>query len=286
MSFLQQHKPSLDDYIRTYGVVLKVCDKKNGSICALKRIKSEQDEDGISSTSLREIATLVELRHQNIVQLFDITNIIDELCMVFEYCETDLCKYLKMNPRLHPSEATAFCKQILDALTYLHEKRIMHRDLKPANILINNKKQLKIADFGLARTVTIPVRQYSLEIITLWYRPPEILLGCDRYTPAVDIWSVGAIYAEMLIGRPIFKGENETDQLLKILNVLGTPDYREWPDFSALESLYSSRLPRFPKKDLFNYFDQSLIAERDFFLQMTKLNPAQRMSAREAFQYC
>ncbi|KAL7717265.1 cyclin-dependent kinase [Entamoeba marina] len=262
MSFLQQHKPSLDDYIRqrynvleklgegTYGVVLKVCDKKNGSICALKRIKSEQDEDGISSTSLREIATLVELRHQNIVQLFDITNIIDELCMVFEYCETDLCKYLKMNPRLHPSEATAF------------------------------------SDFGLARTVTIPVRQYSLEIITLWYRPPEILLGCDRYTPAVDIWSVGAIYAEMLIGRPIFKGENETDQLLKILNVLGTPDYREWPDFSALESLYSSRLPRFPKKDLFNYFDQSLIAERDFFLQMTKLNPAKRMSAREAFQYC
>jgi cyclin-dependent kinase len=114
-------------------------------------------------------------------------------------------------------------------LCVLPSPRVLHRDLKPQNLLINVEGELKLADFGLARAFGIPVRNYTHEVVTLWYRAPDILMGSRHYSTTVDIWSVGCIFAEMLNGRPLFPGSNESDQLLRIFKTLGTPTQQSWP---------------------------------------------------------
>ena len=128
----------------TYGIVYKVRSKKNGQYYALKQIKPENEEDGISSTSLREICTLSQIKHPNIVTLFDVVNIVDEVFMIFEYCKTDLTHYLRANDHLSGSEIQKFMYQIMSAVEYLHERRTLHRDLKPANIFIDSNGNIKL----------------------------------------------------------------------------------------------------------------------------------------------
>lgn len=153
--------------------------------------------------------------------------------MVFEYSNFDLRKLL-LTRKLTEDECLNFLQQILNGLLFCHSNRIIHRDLKPQNILIDDKGNLKIADFGLARSFTVPFPELTHEVVTLWYRAPEILLGQVIYTPSVDIWSVGCIYAEMLLGRPLFEGDCEIGQLFKIFQVLGTPNESIWPGVTSL----------------------------------------------------
>ena len=137
---------------------------------------------------------------------------------------------------------------------------------------------------GLARCVTVPVRQYTTEIITLWYRPPEILLGSDRYGPEVDIWSVGAIFGELLLNRPIFKGESETNQIIKIFDFLGTPTAESWPNFASL-NIYRS-VPMFPKKNLHFIFDERMGDDGiDLFQNLCAYDPSKRLSAKKALNH-
>ena len=128
----------------------------------------------------------------------------------------------------------SYSYQILHALCFCHMRRIIHRDLKPQNLLLNKRGVIKLADFGLARTYGIPARVYTHEVVTLWFRAPEVLLGAEKYACAIDIWSVGTIFAEMINKEPLFRGDSEIDQLFKIFTKLGTPKEHVWPGVSQL----------------------------------------------------
>lgn len=213
----------------TYGIVYKAQNKVTGEIVALKRIRLDNEEDGIPCTAVREISLLRELHHPNVVRLLDILHTEKKLTLVFEYLDSDLKKYLgTTNPPPPDGEVvvelsaeyrelvTDFLYQLLQGIAYCHESLVLHRDLKPQNLLVSRRGELKIADFGLARTFGAPVRSYSSEVVTLWYRSPDVLLGNKYYSTSIDVWSVGCIFAEMVNGRPLLPGTNLNDQLLCI----------------------------------------------------------------------
>jgi serine/threonine protein kinase len=203
---------------------------------ALKKIRLEHADEGIPSTAIREIALLQELRHPNIVLLKDIVHGDNKLYLVFEYFYLDLKKFLDQNggPLVAPM-VKHMLRQLLQGLVHCHKRRIMHRDLKPSNLLIDSKGQhLKIADFGLARTFGLPLKSYTHEVVTLWYRAPEILLGQKVYSTAVDMWSVGAIFYEMAHKRPLFYGDSEIGQIFKIFKTMGTPTEETWQGITDL----------------------------------------------------
>ena len=174
--------------------------------------------------------------------------------------------------------------QLLAGTEACHAHRIVHRDLKPQNILINRTGSLKLADFGLARTFSVPLRQYTHEVVTLWYRCPEILLGQPTYSMAVDTWSAGCIFAEMAAGRPLFTGDSEVDQLFKIFQQLGTPSAAEWPGASQLPD-WGASFPRFRKRSWAAVAPRLCDQGRDLLARMLVYDPARRISAAEALAH-
>merc|ERR1712042_358761 len=129
--------------------------------------------------------------------------------------------------------AMSYLKQLLEGIAYCHKHRVLHRDLKPQNLLIDQHGAIKLADFGLARAFGVPVRVYTHEVVTLWYRAPEVLLGAARYSTPVDLWSIGTIFAELATKKPLFHGDSEIDQLFRIFRTLGTPNNDVWPDVES-----------------------------------------------------
>jgi len=193
---------------------------------AVKKIKVDHADEGIPSTAIREISLLQELKHPNIIGLKDIVHGYNKLYLIFEFFNRDLKKHLEKNQGpLQPPQVKNLIKQLLVGLLHCHERRVMHRDLKPSNLLIDPSGQfLKIADFGLARTFGLPLKTYTHEVVTLWYRAPEILLGQKIYSTGIDMWSVGTIFYEMAHRRPLFQGDSEISQIFKIFKILGTPN--------------------------------------------------------------
>eukprot|EP00124_Ichthyophonus_hoferi_P005780 Ihof_evm1s951 gene=Ihof_evmTU1s951 len=182
----------------TYGVVYKAQNRETGDVVALKRIRLDSEDEGVPCTAIREISLLKELKHPNIVRLYDVLHTEKKLTLVFEYCEQDLKKYLdSCGGEIDPQQVKSFLYQLLKGVAFCHDHRVLHRDLKPQNLLINKVPhgELKLADFGLARAFGIPVRSYSHEVVTLWYRAPDVLLGSRRYSTSIDIWSAGCIFA-------------------------------------------------------------------------------------------
>lgn len=173
---------------------------------------------------------------------------------------------------------------LLKGLDYCHSKRIVHRDLKPQNLLLNSQGTLKIADFGLSRVMSHPLKPLTKDIVTLWYRPPEILLGCDKYSTNVDMWSVGCIFAEMLSKKPLFPGDSQIGQLMKIFQVLGTPNSSIWPQISFLENfkLTFPKFKGFPIENILVDIDPLAI---DLLKSMITLKPGSRISAKKALQH-
>lgn len=200
----------------TYSTVYEAVDTEENKVVALKKITLDEKE-GMPSTALREIAILKVLNHPNIIDLKQIIHKEDFLIMVLEFVEYDLPKYLN---KLAKSGNYAYkynlIEQLIRGIAYINSNNIVHRDLKPANILINKKHCLKIADFGLARVVSSMDASYSSEVITLWYRPPELLQGMSMYSFEVDIWSLGCIIYEILAVEPLFPGEN-AEEMLKLI---------------------------------------------------------------------
>lgn len=211
----------------TYGIVYKVKDFKSNKIVALKKIRLENEDEGMPSTAMREIAILKELDHPNIVSLFDVIYEPHEkkLHLIFEYVDYDMKKFMKsLKKPLSNDHVKSFMKQLLEGVVHCHNRRIIHRDLKPQNLLINpNTGELKIADFGLARAFSVPIRTLTHEIETLWYRAPEVLLGQKKYSLGVDTWAIGCIFYELYERRPLFIGDSEIDQIFKIFQFWGTP---------------------------------------------------------------
>ncbi|XP_068081142.1 cyclin-dependent kinase 2 isoform X4 [Anabrus simplex] len=255
----------------TYGVVYKARDRKTGSLVALKKIRLDSELEGVPSTAIREISLLKELNHPNVVRLLDVVHSDKKLHLVFEFLVQDLKKFLDttMN-ELSEMLVKSYLHQLLNGISYCHAHRVLHRDLKPQNLLIDNQGYIKIADFGLARAFGLPVRTYTHEVVTLWYRAPEILLGSKFYSTAVDIWSLGCIFAEMLTRRALFPGDSEIDQLFRIFRTLGTPDEEMWPGVSQLPD-YKPMFPRWDAQDIVDVLPLKDADGRDIFLDCLEL---------------
>lgn len=207
----------------TYATVFKGKSRLTDNLVALKEIQLEPEE-GAPCTGIREVSLLKDLRHANIVTLHDIIHTEKSLTLVFEYLEKDLKQYMEdCGNILSMNNVKLFLFQLLRGLSYCHQRRILHRDLKPQNLLINEKGELKLADFGLARAKSVPTKTYSNEVVTLWYRPPDVLVGCTEYSTQIDMWGVGCIFYEMACGRPLFPGSTAEEQLGLIFRALGTP---------------------------------------------------------------
>ncbi|CDU19034.1 CMGC/CDK protein kinase [Plasmodium yoelii 17X] len=268
----------------TYGVVYKA-QNSDGESFALKKIRLEKEDEGIPSTAIREISILKELRHSNIVKLYDVIHAKKRLILVFEHLDQDLKKLIDVcDGGLESVTAKSFLLQLLNGIAYCHEHRVLHRDLKPQNLLINREGELKIADFGLARAFGIPARRYTHEVVTLWYRAPDILMGSKKYSTPIDIWSVGCIFAEMVNGRPLFPGVSETDQLMRIFKILGTPNSQNWPDVFKLPK-YDPNFPVYeplPWETFIKGLDDTGI---DLLSKMLKLDPNQRITAKQAIEH-
>jgi len=268
----------------TYGVVYKARDKNNGKLLALKKIRLEHEDEGVPSTAIREISILRELTHVNIVSLFDVVNVDNKLYLVFEFLDQDLKKYMDSVNSIEPDLVKSYTQQLLQGLLYCHRKRILHRDLKPQNLLIDKKGSLKLADFGLARAFCVPVRPYTHEVITLWYRAPEILLGSSAYSTPVDIWSTGCIFAEMITKRPLFPGDSEIDQLFRIFRVLGTPTEDIWQGCTTLPD-FKPNFPQWKKQDLATTLSNADPLALDLLNKMLVYEPSKRISAKEALKH-
>lgn len=281
--YKKHEKPSGEG---TYGVVYKAEEIATGRMVALKKIRLEIEDEGIPSTALREISLLKELDHANIVKLLDVEHSEHRLYLVFEWLDQDLKKYMDSRGPQGMSQALvkSYMYQLTRGMHFCHQRGIMHRDLKPQNLLINRNGVLKIADFGLARAFQIPIRTYTHEVVTLWYRAPEILLGQRQYACPVDMWSIGVIFAEMLKNKALWPGDSEIDELYRIFRMLGTPTDTTWPGVSDLPD-YSASFPNWPKQNLKKYVPTATKTALNLMEHMLKYEPAARITAKHALQH-
>jgi serine/threonine protein kinase len=271
----------------TYGLVYKAKDKKTGELVALKKIRLDSEDEGTPSTAIREISILKQLQHPNIVVLHEVVHTADSLTLVFEFLDQDLKNYLDACGSRGIDDYTikSFLFQLLQGIAFCHQNRVLHRDLKPQNLLINMKGELKLADFGLARGFGVPVKKYAHEVVTLWYRPPDVLLGNSKYSASIDIWGVGCIFAEMSRGKPLFAGKSNKDQLKKIFNVTGTPLPEDWPFFSTLPDHRQFRY-EVPQAHSLAHFCPRMDPQGVKLLeQMLQFNPSKRISAVDAMNH-
>ncbi|XP_075951100.1 cyclin-dependent kinase 15 [Anarhichas minor] len=272
-----------------YASVYKGVSRINGQLVALKEIRMKTEE-GVPFTAIREASLLKGLKHANIVILHDIIHTRESLTLVFEYVQTDLAQYLSQHPGgLHSHNVRLFMFQLLRALCFIHSRRILHRDLKPHNLLISYLGELKMADFGLARSKSVPCQTFSSDVVTLWYRPPDVLLGSTDYSTALDIWGAGCIFVEMLQGFPAFPGmKDEFEQLQKIWTVLGIPSEDIWPGVSQLPNYQPDRFLFSEPKSLRNVWkrlNQLPYKTEDLVQRMLKVLPTDRISAQDSLQH-
>lgn len=273
-------------YIQLNSVNLKLVlweSLTNGYDC-LSGAKCGETE-GVPSTAIREISLLKELDHPNVVRLLDVVQAGKKLYLVFEFLMQDLKKYLdSLREMLPQSLVKSYLHQLLKGVAYCHVHRVLHRDLKPQNLLIDGRGYIKLADFGLARAFGMPVRTYTHEVVTLWYRAPEILLGSKFYSTSVDVWSLGCVFAEMLTRRALFPGDSEIDQLFRIFRTMGTPDEDVWPGVSNLPD-YKRIFPRWDAQNISEIVPMLDAAGKDLLLKLLTYDPNRRLSAMEAMSH-
>ena len=275
----------------TYGEVQKCKDLETGKIVALKRIKKLNGEDGFPKMVIREVRLLQKLNHVNIVRLNRVLHCKGTVFLVFEYCEFDLSALLYMPgiPPLKEFFVRSIMRQLLVSLQYLNSQRVIHRDLKPSNMFITRNNILKIGDFGLARDIQNYSR-YSTQVITQWYRPPELLLGQDSYGTEVDIWSAGCILYEMITKRPLFVAHNQTDvsQLHAIFRICGTPNSKNWPDWENLKNAKILANEKPIPSQLRDYLDRHIPDNFKgiipLLMHMIVLDPKKRIPATTALE--
>ncbi|RUS18361.1 cell division control protein [Endogone sp. FLAS-F59071] len=219
-------------------------------------------------------------------RLLDIIHNETKLYLVFEFLDMDLKKYMDAagSQGMTPQHVKSFLSQLVHGVAYCHSHRILHRDLKPQNLLIDKMGKLTIADLGLARAFGIPMRTYTHEVVTLWYRSPEILLGSRHYSTAVDMWSVGCIFAEMVTRRPLFPGDSEIDELFKIFRTLGTPNEDIWPGVTMLPD-YKPSFPSWQASSLNRTVPALGEDGLDLLKRTLMYDPARRISAKRAMSH-
>ncbi|EFJ44600.1 cyclin dependent kinase [Volvox carteri f. nagariensis] len=285
----------------TYGQVFMGHDRKTNDKVALKKIRMDTEKEGFPITAIREIKILSTLSHPNVVNLREIVrseihknnNFKGSIYMVFDYAEYDLTglmestKYVFTEPQVK-----CILKQLLKGLAYCHNNGVLHRDLKASNILIDTKGTVKLADFGLARPYNAENEAgFTNRVITLWYRPPELLLGAVKYGGEVDMWSVGCIFAELLTGKPLFPGKDDMDQMDKIFQIMGGPTEQNWPGVTSLNLKLYKNVPvdKYPRQHRLREMLRSKGVGRHIsddairlLEKMLCLDPKRRISAADA----
>ncbi|NXP98785.1 CDK18 kinase, partial [Vidua macroura] len=269
----------------TYATVFKGRSKLTENLVALKEIRLEHEE-GAPCTAIREVSLLKNLKHANIVTLHDIIHTERSLTLVFEYLDNDLKQYLENCGNLMSvHNVKIFMFQLLRGLAYCHGRKILHRDLKPQNLLINERGELKLADFGLARAKSVPTKTYSNEVVTLWYRPPDVLLGSTEYSTPIDMWGVGCIHYEMVTGRPMFPGSTVKEELHLIFRLLGTPTEDTWPGITSNEEFKAYNFTQYRAQPLINHAPRLDLEGIDLLTNLLLYRAKGRISAEAALQH-
>jgi len=277
-----------------YGIVWKALEKKTKRIVALKKIFDAFQNATDAQRTYREIMFLRELAgHDNIVQLLDVMKADNDrdIYLVFEFLETDLHAVIRANI-LEDIHKQYILYQMIKAIKYMHSAEVLHRDLKPSNLLLNSECLCKVADFGLARSIATLDQEKAENpvltdyVATRWYRAPEILLGSQKYTKGVDMWSVGCILGELLGGKPMFPGSSTMNQLDRIIEITGTPSPE---DIEAIQSPFAATMldslsPTEPR-NLADVFPNASPEALDLLRLTMQFNPDKRITAEEALEH-
>jgi len=280
----------------TYGQVYKAKNKETGELVALKRVRMDNEKEGFPITAIREIKILKVLNHKNIVRLQEIVTSKGSdynqgkgsIYMVMEFCDHDLTGLTDAGQKFTVPQIKCYMKQLLEGLAYCHAQKVLHRDIKGSNLLISNDGQLKLADFGLARAYdNEKTKAYTNRVITLWYRPPELLLGATAYGPSIDMWSAGCIFAELLLRKPILPGKNEFEQIDLIFKLFGTPDEQAWPKCKELQyyDLIMSQTPRKYRNRFEDQFESLDPMAKDLLRKLLMMDPEKRITADDALDH-
>ncbi|OWZ70477.1 cell division cycle 2-like [Cryptococcus neoformans] len=273
----------------TYGVVFRARCNDTGEIYALKKLKLDEEKQGFPITSLREVmALMIAGGHENVVGIREIVvgDTLNQVFIVMPFIEHDLKTLLADMP--HPflqSEVKTIMLQLLSAVAHCHANWILHRDLKTSNLLMNNRGQIKVADFGLARKFGDPLGEMTQLVVTLWYRSPELLLGGKEYTTAVDIWSIGCIFAELMQGEPLFPGRGEIDQINRIFQLLGRPNDESWPGYSTLPLVQKINTVGPMFSTLRQKFKHLTYEGHNLLSSLLCYDPERRITAEEALKH-
>ncbi|KAF9288473.1 MAP kinase [Linnemannia elongata] len=278
-----------------YGVVCAAKNTQTGEDVAIKKVTKVFEKAILAKRALREVKLLRHFSgHENITSILDmdITNVqeFNEIYLVQELMEADLHQIIRSEQPLTDAHFQYFIYQICRGLKYIHSANVLHRDLKPGNLLVNADCELKICDFGLARGFSDDAESnvgFMTEYVaTRWYRAPEIMLSFQSYTKAIDMWSVGCIFAEMLGGKPLFKGRDYVDQLNQILQILGTPDEATLRRVgSERAQAYIRSLPRMPTIHFQQLYPRASPLAIDLLEKLLNFDPAARITVEQALAH-
>ncbi|KAH0793809.1 CMGC family protein kinase [Histomonas meleagridis] len=258
----------------TYCSVYKAKDLRDDSIVSLKIRKYTLPNE--LETINREVSILKELNHPNVVKLHDVEQDDTKFALVLDFFPIDLASYIKTH-QIQPNLLKSYAYQLLSGLNYLHSKGVIHRDINPSNVLLDENGFLKIGGFSLAKFS--PPQASTPDLVTAYYRPPEIFLGSTSYANSVDIWSAGCVLAEMILRKPLFIGDNDTEILHKIFDIIGTPNEETM--------LMFKQLPRYKDKpqDLANILHGADAQILDLISKMLQIDPSKRITAKDALSH-
>ncbi|KAL5225657.1 hypothetical protein ABZP36_012296 [Zizania latifolia] len=270
-----------------YGIVCAAVNSETGEEVAIKKIGNSFDNHIDAKRTLREIKLLRHMDHLNIIAIKDIIrpprrDNFNDVYLVFELMDTDLHQIIRSNQPLTDEHCQYFLYQLLRGLKYVHSANVLHRDLKPSNLFLNADCDLKIADFGLART-TSETDLMTEYVVTRWYRAPELLLNCSQYTAAIDVWSVGCILAEIVTRQPLFPGRDYIQQLKLITELIGSPDDSSLGFLRSDNARrYMKQLPQYPRQDFRLRFRNMSSGAVDLLERMLVFDPSRRITVDEA----
>ena len=283
----------------TFGQVFKARDRETGRVVALKKVLMVKEREGFPITAIREIKLLKALRHPNIVNLIEVVmsqasegnKWRGSVYMVFEYVDHDLkglqTRLSEAGRKFRPEHVKCLMLQLLEAVNHMHRHNVLHRDIKGSNLLLSDAGDLKVADFGLSRFFLGKNQALTPNVITLWYRPPELLLGMDEYGTAADMWSLGCIFGELLYGREILAARrvDDMEQLELIYALCGTPNEDNWPGVTKLKHWNTFR-PAVQKpvaiRERFRSDPNFTPAAINLLENLLQLDPSKRLTAKDA----